>query len=410
MVQYTPASDKFVHKVSVDFKRRAVNEQIHVVQYDNSLPIIAVSLFSDYMPYSIPANAEGNIRIKKKDGTYVYNPALGCNSDGTVLYFEVTHQITTFPGVLEPIIEIRIGTMVAASGTIKVEVDKNPIQSGDIESTNEYKTIQGYVEVVKENARNAKLSEDNAKISENNARTSENNAKTSETNSKASETAAANSANDASNSASAAATSAEKAKTSETNAKTSETASKTSETNAKASENAAKTSETNSANSASAAGTSASKAAESETKAKTSETNSKASETSAASSATNADNSAFAASTSETNAANSASSAAGSASAASTSESNAAASADNAEESANMAKMYAQQAKDTDISNLINQLAGYKITTKMEDSDGNYVTDANGDYIETVVLLANPDDLLSILERVVALEKAVYEK
>lgn len=122
------------------------------------------------------------------------------------------------------------------------------------------------------------------------------------------------------------------------------------------------------------------------------------------------DNSAFAASTSETNAANSASSAAGSASAASTSESNAAASADNAEESANMAKMYAQQAKDTDISNLINQLAGYKITTKMEDSDGNYVTDANGDYIETVVLLANPDDLLSILERVVALEKAVYEK
>ena len=319
MVQYTPASDKFVHKVSVDFKRRAVNEQIHVVQYDNSLPIIAVSLFSDYMPYSIPANAEGNIRIKKKDGTYVYNPALGCNSDGTVLYFEVTHQITTFPGVLEPIIEIRIGTMVAASGTIKVEVDKNPIQSGDIESTNEYKTIQGYVEVVKENARNAKLSEDNAKISENNEKTNKNNAKTSET-------------------------------------------------------------------------------------------NSKASETSAASSATNADNSAFAASTSETNAANSASSAAGSASAASTSESNAAASADNAEESANMAKMYAQQAKDTDISNLINQLAGYKITTKMEDSDGNYVTDANGDYIETVVLLANPDDLLSILERVVALEKAVYEK
>lgn len=45
MVQYTPASDKFVHKVSVDFKRRAVNEQIHVVQYDNSnmefwLPLI----------------------------------------------------------------------------------------------------------------------------------------------------------------------------------------------------------------------------------------------------------------------------------------------------------------------------------------------------------------------------------
>lgn len=33
----------------------------------------------------------------------------------------------------------------------------------------------------------------------------------------------------------------------------------------------------------------------------------------------------------------------------------------------------------------------------------------NGNYIEAEVLLVNPDDLLSILERVVALEKAVYE-
>lgn len=157
MVQYTPASDKIVHSVSVDFKRRSVNEQIHVVQYDNSIPIIAVSLFSDYIPYRIPANAEGNIRVKKKDGTYVYNPALGCNSDGTVLYFEVTNQITMLPGVLEPIIEIRIGTMVAASGAIKIEVDKNPVQEWDIVSTDEYKTIEHYFDILSQKMINGGL-------------------------------------------------------------------------------------------------------------------------------------------------------------------------------------------------------------------------------------------------------------
>ncbi len=66
MVQYTPASDKFVHNVSVDFRRRIVNEHIHIVQYDNSLPIIAVTLYSDYSPYCVPANAECNIRLKSR--------------------------------------------------------------------------------------------------------------------------------------------------------------------------------------------------------------------------------------------------------------------------------------------------------------------------------------------------------
>ena len=162
MILYTPSSDKFVHNTTVDFKRRIVNEQIHIVQYDNSLPIIAVSLYSDYIPYHIPTNAEGNIRVKKPDGTYVYNPALGCNSDRTVLYFEVTNQMTMLHGELNPIIEIRIGASVGASSTIKVIVDKNPISEGDVESTNEYKVIEDYVDIVKSSASVAKQEADRA--------------------------------------------------------------------------------------------------------------------------------------------------------------------------------------------------------------------------------------------------------
>jgi len=409
MIQYTPASDKFVHNVSVDFRKRIVSEQIHLVQYDNSLPIIAASLYSDYAPYSIPINAEGNIRLKKQDGTYIYNPALGCNSDGTILYFEITNQMTMFPGVLNPIIEIKIGTMVAASGTIKIEIDKNPVQEGDIESTNEYKTIEGYVEIVKQNATAAKESEENAKLSENASKISEGNAKTSETNAKASEVAAAASASNASSYASAASLSADKAKTSETNATTSETKAKISETNAKASETAAKTSEVNASNSESAAATSASNALSSETKAKTSETNAKTSETNAKDSEDKAKTSETNAKTSETNASASATNAATSASNAKASETNAANSASAAKSSEDTARLYAQQAKDTDVGTLISQLGKYKITTKLEDAEGNYILDSDGNYMETEIHFASPDDILSVLEKVMDIESRLSD-
>lgn len=229
---YTPNEEKIVHSTSVDFGKRTILQPVHIVQYDDGLPILAVDLRLNGTQYVIPENAEINIRLSKKDGTFVYNPALGCDAERHTAYFEITQQMTTFKGRVNPIVEVVVGGGVAGSSNIVLEIDRNPIQEGDIESSDEYISVQQYVERAEAAAKNATKSETNAKSSETKAKISETNAKSSETKAKTSET---------------------NAKTSETNAKSSETKAKTSEANAKNSETKAKTSETNAANSANAA-------------------------------------------------------------------------------------------------------------------------------------------------------------
>ena len=270
---YNPPSNKIRHVTGVDFNARpSIFKPVHIVQYDMSIPILEVEMYSNGDVYAAPSGASANIRFRKKGGTVVYNPALGCNTDRTILYFEVTRQMVADWGDFRPIVELKIGEDVAGSSAINVIVDKNPIQDGDIESSDEYKSLTDYVN-------QAKSYSDAASASQSAAKTSENNAKTSATQAANSASAAATSASSASSSKDAAAKSATAAATSESNAKksadaaaASQTAAKTSETNAAASQTAAKTSETNAAaseknakdseNSARAAVTAASSAAD----------------------------------------------------------------------------------------------------------------------------------------------------
>ncbi len=269
---YTPAATAQLKPCEVDFDRRDIGLPVHLMQYDRTMPILAASLYKDGAPFAVPAGAAVNVRLDKKDGHYVYNPALGLTTDRKTVYVGITVQMTAAYGQLPAVLEIALGAEIACSGYLTLDVGRNPAQDGAIESSNEFKTVQQLVIEAAESAAAAKKSQEAAAASEKNAKASEAAAKTSETNAKASENAAKKSENAAKKSESA-------AKTSETNAKASETAAAKSETNAKASETAA-------GNSEAAAGKSASAAVKSETNAKTSETAAKKSEEAAGKSAT----------------------------------------------------------------------------------------------------------------------------
>ena len=234
---YTPTG--ISHATSVDFSKRSVNQPVHIVQYDRSLPILAVSLYNNGQLYRLSESMDVSIRLGKPDRTFVYNKALGCDSTRTIVYFEITQQMSVFDGEYYPVIEIKDGEKIANSSTIYLVVDRNPVQHDYIESTIEYKELVDYRDEALKSNKEAKQSELNAKASE------------------------------------------EASKLSETKAKASEEASKLSETNAKASENASATSERNSADLekntkgyANDASTSAGKALGSEQNAKESENNS----------------------------------------------------------------------------------------------------------------------------------------
>lgn len=141
---YTIPAEKIVHNTSVDFSSRfSIINPIHIVQYDNSLPIISVELKNDNKTYVLPTNIEVWIRWKKQDNTFVRKQALGCNSERNTVYFEITQQMVMQYGSFKPVVELIIPSdgsdpSVASSGYFSVLVDRNPIQNGDIESMTEY--------------------------------------------------------------------------------------------------------------------------------------------------------------------------------------------------------------------------------------------------------------------------------
>lgn len=148
---YTIPAEKIVHNTSVDFSSRfSIINPIHIVQYDNSLPIISVELKNDNKIYTLPTGIEVWIRWKKPDNTFVRKQALGCNSERNTVYFEIIQQMVMQYGLFKPVVELIIPSdssdpSVASSGCFSVLVDRNPIQNGDIESITEYEDPYGNV-------------------------------------------------------------------------------------------------------------------------------------------------------------------------------------------------------------------------------------------------------------------------
>lgn len=139
---YNVPSERIVHKSAVDFQDRShIAASVHLMQYDKSLPVIEVELFSGGKPYIIPANADMNVRVGKPDGKKVFNAVLGCNSQRNIVYVEVTRQISAAYGTALAAIEVVITQDVAGSSYIRLDVDRNPAQDDAIESSDEYQSL-----------------------------------------------------------------------------------------------------------------------------------------------------------------------------------------------------------------------------------------------------------------------------
>jgi len=139
--EITIDSNRIIHEARCDLINRNIPDIVKLVQYDQTLPIIAVGLYKAGIPYALPSEAACNIRVKKPDGYVVYNPALGCNTERTVVYFEATSQMTIAAGEMPAIIEIVAGARIAGTSPLRIRVEENPIQESDIESDSEVTTI-----------------------------------------------------------------------------------------------------------------------------------------------------------------------------------------------------------------------------------------------------------------------------
>lgn len=138
----SPPENSIVHSTSVSLTSRSPSDPVHLVQYDDTLPMVAVALTSNGQLYTVPSGAAVNVRLAKPDGHYVYDPAYGVSSDGQTVYIAVTVQMTAVSGKVSPIIEVVVNGTVAGTGFFVLDIDPNPIPEDAIESTDEFKTVQ----------------------------------------------------------------------------------------------------------------------------------------------------------------------------------------------------------------------------------------------------------------------------
>jgi len=134
-------STRIVHNIKADLVARYFPPVVRLVQYDQSLPVIAVSLMQNGQTYTLPSGAAANIRVHKPDATYVYNPALGCDSTRNIVYFEVTQAMSAANGDGLAIVEIVVDGDIAGTSLITLHFEENPVPEDAIESSDEWETI-----------------------------------------------------------------------------------------------------------------------------------------------------------------------------------------------------------------------------------------------------------------------------
>lgn len=130
--------------VHADLARGTVQPvQVDCTQYDAEMRVIAVHLRENNRDWNIPAGYSVNVRMRKADGTSVYNPQQG---EGNIAYITLSAQMCGVAGTQYFVVEIVKGDDVVQTIPIRLNVRQNPINDDTFTSSDEYKTIQGLVE------------------------------------------------------------------------------------------------------------------------------------------------------------------------------------------------------------------------------------------------------------------------
>lgn len=134
---YIENAHDIIHETSVDFVLRPCVKEVHIVQYDKSLPVVKVELFKNGERYVLPNDCDVRVKFGKFDHTFVYTHVLGCNEERNAVYFQIEAEMTVFAGRMGPVLEIKYTEedRFACSSPIPFVIIRNPIQDGDVESS-----------------------------------------------------------------------------------------------------------------------------------------------------------------------------------------------------------------------------------------------------------------------------------
>lgn len=165
--EYTLPEFSVVHEINTSLNTRLeIPPVVYLTQYDQTIPILAISFQYNFNRFKLPDTADANIRMEKPDRTHIYNSALGVSNDRYTLYVAITPQMTAADGTAEAIIEILDGVKVVGTSSFVIDIARNPVPADAYESTDEYKSLQEILAEVQELEKKAADSQKKAAESE----------------------------------------------------------------------------------------------------------------------------------------------------------------------------------------------------------------------------------------------------
>lgn len=138
---------QILQKIKVDFARAGIPPRVFAKQGDNNMRVVAVSLYNNGEPYEIPAGYDVKVRAKKPDGKGVYNPAT--EVAGNIAYITLTQQMLAVQGVVSAEIEVAHDADILKTEKWQINVEECANPENQIESSDEYKTIQELLDETK---------------------------------------------------------------------------------------------------------------------------------------------------------------------------------------------------------------------------------------------------------------------
>lgn len=165
----TAPEGRIIHKTYAVLSGAAIPQRVHVTQYDESLPVIACTLYKDGQLYTIPDGASVRLRMNK-NGLPVYHEAMGINDARHVVYLEITAQMTVLYGEFAMVIEVETSDgKTAGTSYLRLIVRQNPVQNPELDNIPDYTansnrlTVEGVKKLRDESSTQQKAIEDKGK-------------------------------------------------------------------------------------------------------------------------------------------------------------------------------------------------------------------------------------------------------
>ena len=124
--------------VTLDLVQQKPWIQIPAKQYDDAIRHLIITITNDGQPYTIPIGATVRFIAKKPDHTNVMLDAALASSKVDV---ELTEQVLAVPGLAACEIEITDTTGTVSSANFVLQIQPQPVQQRDIQSSDDYQSI-----------------------------------------------------------------------------------------------------------------------------------------------------------------------------------------------------------------------------------------------------------------------------